>query len=53
MQETLKQPFLPGLEDAVEEWQEAYSAQTGDDRDVVNRSRIPVKPLYTPLDWSG
>lgn len=52
MREISKQPILPGLEDAVGEWQDAYDAQIGDDRKVVNRSRIPVKPLYTPLDWS-
>ncbi|MEM8631642.1 MAG: acyl-CoA mutase large subunit family protein [Pseudomonadota bacterium] len=46
------QPTLPGLEEAVDSWQAEYDVQIGTGRDVVNRSRIPIKPLYTPLDWS-
>ena len=33
-------------------WQHRYDAEIGTDRDVINRSGIPIKPLYTPLDWS-
>lgn len=43
----------PELERQQAEWQARYDAQIGEDRAVTNRSRIPVKPLYTPLDWSG
>ncbi|MEM1278265.1 MAG: acyl-CoA mutase large subunit family protein, partial [Pseudomonadota bacterium] len=52
MSDFTKQPALPGLEEAVQDWSTAYDAQIGADKAVINRSRIPVKPLYTPLDWS-
>ena len=32
-------------------WEAEYAAQIGDDRPVVNRSGIPIEPLYTPRDW--
>ncbi|MAZ21074.1 MULTISPECIES: acyl-CoA mutase large subunit family protein [unclassified Roseovarius] len=34
------------------EWQVRYDREIGEDRTVVNRSGIEVRPLYTPLDWS-
>ncbi|MDW3116909.1 MAG: acyl-CoA mutase large subunit family protein [Roseovarius pacificus] len=34
------------------EWQVRYNREIGEDRTVVNRSGIEVRPLYTPLDWS-
>ncbi len=34
-------------------WQREYAEQIGTARAVVNRSGIPIKPLYTPRDWSG
>ncbi len=46
------QPMLPGLEDVVDGWEAAYDDQIAGEKTVVNRSGIPVKPLYTPLDWS-
>ncbi|MCC5969153.1 MAG: acyl-CoA mutase large subunit family protein [Pararhodobacter sp.] len=35
------------------DWEQRFDAQIGEGRTVTNRSRIPVKPLYSPLDWSG
>jgi len=34
-------------------WQREYAAQIGQDTRVVNRSGLPIKPLYTPRDWDG
>jgi methylmalonyl-CoA mutase N-terminal domain/subunit len=45
-------PKLP-LDAAEARWQSEYAAQIGTDRATVNRSGIPVKPLYTPRDWDG
>ncbi len=45
-------PKLP-LEPAEARWQAEYAAQIGVDRETVNRSGIPLKPLYTPRDWDG
>jgi len=36
-----------------ERWETESAAQIGDDRPVVNRSGIPIAPLYTPCDWDG
>jgi methylmalonyl-CoA mutase N-terminal domain/subunit len=38
---------------AEDHWKAAYAAQIGDDRPVLNRSGIPIEPLYTPHDWDG
>ena len=38
---------------AKERWQAAYTAQLPNGRDVVNRSGIPIAPLYSPDDWDG
>jgi methylmalonyl-CoA mutase N-terminal domain/subunit len=38
------------FEDAKIRWEAEYRAQIGEDRDVTNRSGIPIRPLYTPLD---
>ena len=46
------QMSLPGFEEALEEWQEDYDKQIGGDKVIENRSRIKIKPLYTPKDWS-
>lgn len=40
------------LDDAVSRWQDSYDTEIGADRDVVNRSGVAIKPLYTPQDWS-
>lgn len=34
------------------EWQVRYNREIGENRKVVNRSGIEVRPLYTPFDWS-
>ena len=44
---------LPGFEQAHGRWRAAYSRQIGTDRVINNRSRIEIKPLYTPRDWNG
>jgi len=41
------------LDAAEARWQAEYAEQIGSDRETVNRSGIPVKPLYTPRDWDG
>lgn len=40
-------------DDGVVAWQQAFAAQSPNDRPIHNRSRIEVKPLYTPADWDG
>jgi methylmalonyl-CoA mutase N-terminal domain/subunit len=37
--------------DAQAKWEAEYAAAIGADRPVVNRSGIPIEPLYTPRDW--
>ena len=44
---------LPGFEQAHGGWRAEYSGQIGTDRVIKNRSRIEIKPLYTPRDWNG
>jgi len=44
---------LPGFEQAQGRWRAEYNGQIGTDRVVRNRSRIEIRPLYTPRDWSG
>ena len=36
---------------ALQRWQRDYAEQIGEDRPVVNRSGIPIQPLYTAADW--
>jgi methylmalonyl-CoA mutase N-terminal domain/subunit len=38
------------LDSPARRWESEYAAQIGDDRPVVNRSGIPIEPLYTPRD---
>jgi methylmalonyl-CoA mutase N-terminal domain/subunit len=38
---------------AERRWEAEYAEQIGADCPVVNRSGIPVAPLYTPRDWDG
>jgi methylmalonyl-CoA mutase N-terminal domain/subunit len=40
------------LKDKQAEWKVRYDKEIGQDRTVINRSGIEVRPLYTPLDWS-
>ncbi len=49
---TTRQMHLPGFDTALEAWQKDYSDQIGTDRGVDNRSRVGIRPLYTPADWS-
>ena len=44
---------LPGFDTAFGEWRADYNRQIGEDREVRNRSGIPVDALYTPRDWNG
>ncbi len=47
-------PDTLGTPAALQQWQQDYAAQIGaGDRDVVNRSGVPIKPLYTALDRAG
>ena len=39
--------------DAEAQWRREYAEQIGTDREVVNRSGIAIKPLYTPRDWDS
>jgi methylmalonyl-CoA mutase N-terminal domain/subunit len=43
----------PPDREAESRWATDYAAEIGPDRPVVNRSGIPVEPLYTPRDWDG
>ncbi|MDD5333348.1 MAG: acyl-CoA mutase large subunit family protein [Rhodoferax sp.] len=38
--------------DAFGKWQQEYAAGVGVDKTVVNRSGIPIQPLYTDRDWN-
>lgn len=42
----------PAEESARERWEREYRELMPDDREIRNRSGIPVKPLYTPDDWA-
>ncbi|MDP3617618.1 MAG: methylmalonyl-CoA mutase family protein, partial [Rhodoferax sp.] len=39
--------------DAFGKWQQEYAAGVGTDKTVVNRSGIPIQPLYTDRDWNA
>ena len=39
--------------DAYAAWQKEYAATIGTDKQVTNRSGVPVRPLYTGADWSA
>ncbi len=39
--------------DAFGKWQQEYAAGVGIDKTVVNRSGIPIQPLYTDRDWNA
>src|SRR5262249_50588905 len=51
-QEAVQLP-LPGFEQAHGRWRADYDRQIGTDRAIKTRSRIAIKPLYTPRDWNG
>ncbi|MFC3612772.1 methylmalonyl-CoA mutase [Lutimaribacter marinistellae] len=42
----------PDLQSQEANWRARYDREIGQDRTVINRSGIEVRPLYTPLDWS-
>ncbi len=50
MNKPLPHPVPASTEEGRIRWESEYAAQIGTDREVANRSGIPVKPLYTPLD---
>jgi methylmalonyl-CoA mutase N-terminal domain/subunit len=41
------------VDPAAARWAAEYADQIGDDRPVINRSGIPIEPLYTPGDWDA
>ena len=50
MNKPLPDPIPASTDEAQVRWAAEYAAQIGIDVPVHNRSGIPVKPLYTPLD---
>lgn len=46
-------PKLFSYSVALDTWQKDYTAALPHDRQVRNRSGIPVQPLYTALDWNA
>ena len=46
-----EQLSLPGFDESLEKWQQDYDQQIGSDKVIENRSRIQIRPLYTPNDW--
>lgn len=50
MNKPLPEPIPASTEEAQVRWAAEYAAQIGADGAVHNRSGIPIKPLYTPLD---
>jgi len=46
-------PKLFSYSVALDTWQKDYTAALPHDRQVHNRSGIPVQPLYTALDWNA
>ncbi|MDE0715075.1 MAG: acyl-CoA mutase large subunit family protein [Gammaproteobacteria bacterium] len=50
---TARQLTLPDFDARQDRWQRDYTAQIGEDRRVTNRSGLEIRPLYTPVDWSG
>ena len=50
MNKPLPDPVPASTEEAQVRWAAEYAAQIGTDTPVHNRSGIPIRPLYTPLD---
>ena len=38
--------------DAYGAWEQEYAATIGKDKQVINRSGVPIQPLYTARDWN-
>jgi methylmalonyl-CoA mutase N-terminal domain/subunit len=53
MNKPVESAHLFAYTEAYENWQREYAQSIGTDKDVRNRSGIPVKPLYTALDWDA
>ena len=51
----LKSPLAPSsfLDDAEGRWERDYREGIGKDAESINRSGVPVRPLYTPRDWDS
>ena len=49
MNRALRDPDSTGFADAKTRWEAEYRTQIGRDAPIVNRSGIPVQPLYTPV----
>ena len=39
--------------DAYSQWQHDYATSIGVDKPVVNRSGVPIQPIYTERDWNA
>ena len=39
--------------DAYGQWQQDYATSIGVDKPVVNRSGVPIQPIYTERDWNA
>jgi methylmalonyl-CoA mutase N-terminal domain len=39
--------------DAYGAWEQEYAATIGKDKQVINRSGVPIQPLYTARDWDA
>ena len=39
--------------DAYSQWQQDYATSIGVDKPVVNRSGVPIQPIYTERDWNA
>jgi methylmalonyl-CoA mutase, N-terminal domain len=39
--------------DAYGAWEQEYAATIGKDEQVINRSGVPIQPLYTARDWDA
>src|SRR5262245_14820084 len=50
----MNKPMDSSLVDpAAARWEADYAREIGADRPVVNRSGIPIEPLYTSRDWNA
>ncbi len=52
MNQAIDRNILSGA-DPFDAWQQEYQASIGVDKNVVNRSGVPIKPIYTERDWSS
>jgi methylmalonyl-CoA mutase N-terminal domain/subunit len=52
MNEAIRTEVLSEAE-AYGTWQQDYAASIGVDKKVVNRSGVPIQPIYTSRDWNS